>query len=812
MAKGTSSIQFTAPACKAFVLGFVGVVVGRFSSGLGATLWQAATLLTVVLVLVAGTVFMRVRLPHLVVMIPIAWLLLGATKILLDLEQEPHLPQDPGSRLIIVGMIADDPEVSARKTRFLLDAEFLSADSMVAPFRTRMIVTMLPRTGAAPAPRIGFGMTVALRGIPELPSAERNPGEFSVRSYYEANGITHLLTVRGWENVRVVHETGGSWWMRNVVLRARRWMLRTFQVTTGGEEGEFLKGLILGERGGMSTLTKEAFINAGVAHVLAVSGSNVAVVAALLFFSFGLIRIPRTPRVVLVLGGLVFYMQVTGSQPPVVRATIMAAIVLTGQLVPRRVNSWNALGASGLAILAVDARQAFDIGFQLSYGAVASLMALYPVMQKRIARMCPATGIGRIVGWVLRVCAVSLAATLGTLPLTAVTFGQVSVIGVIANILVIPATEFSVLLGAATLAGQLCAEWIGQAYGALNWYLLHWTLLVTHLAGFSSLAYIETTRFGVLDAIPYYAVLVAFFTTMPRKPQRVFLVVVAATTLELWSSPFRNGANGALLRVSVIDVGQGDAILVEYPDGPTLLIDAGPKSPTFDAGRKTVLPFLRRRGVGGLEVVVASHLHADHIGGLPSVASGMPVRRIVSLTPSALMRELNAVPSRAASIVDSVRSGELLRVSSLARTYVLYPLRGAPVGYGGGNESIVLKIQFGHIAFLLPGDAESGEERLLVEGFGEFLHAQWLKAGHHGSRTSSSAQWLDAVRPTSVVVSVGRHNTFRHPSPSVLERFADRGYRVSRTDEEGALLFETDGSALWKVRWNPGMDSSAIDP
>ncbi|MGA9119591.1 MAG: DNA internalization-related competence protein ComEC/Rec2 [Bacteroidota bacterium] len=802
--KTVSSLLDTAPACKVFLLCFIGILAGRnLSAGDQRIFCAAAICLGLVFLLLLLFEFVRPSTTLVAILTPGLCTMLGAVKIIFDLDREPRLPEKTGFSPVVIGTVADDPERTSTRTRFLLQAEQLVSDSSGKPFRTKVMVSLLPTSRDTARLELAYGMKIAVRGWPERPSAERNPGEFSLRTYFEANGITHVLTLKGTANLVILQRGGGSWWVRSVVLPARRWMLRTFERSTGGEEGEFLKGLILGERGGMSAMTKEAFVNAGVAHVLAVSGSNVAVVAAIFFLLLELLRVPRQARVLPVLAGLVFYMLVTGSQPPVERATIMAAVILIGRLIQRRVNPWNSLGVSGLVILAIDARQAFDIGFQLSYGAVLSLMALYPVMNRWITAVSAPSRSGRILCWLLRVCAVSLAATLGTLPLTAICFGRVSVIGVLANIVVIPATELSVLLGAATLGGALCSNWIAGCYGALNWLILHWTLLVARLAGFSPVAYIDTVRFGLIDAVPYYAVLIALFAPLTRKPQRIAITVLAAGAFTvLLPAEKYLGPRPALLRVSFIDVGQGDAILVEFPDNATLLIDAGPRSARFDAGEKTVLPFLRRRGVSALDVVVLTHNHADHIGGLPSVAAGMPIHRVLSLSPAALRGTLGVLYPERLFQCDSVESGQVIPVSPSARVYVLYPVPGGALGQSGGNESIVLKVAYGNISFLLTGDAETGQEQLLAGRYGEFLQALLMKAGHHGSRTSSSEEFVELVRPCFAAVSVGEHNKFRHPSPSVLRRFASQNVEVSRTDEEGAVIFETDGSSLWKYHWN----------
>ncbi len=792
----------SAPAFKVAVAIVVGVFLGRLCpEGPNAIVVCSGLLGAIVLMLA----FIRRRVPASSTTMAFgiaACLLMGTVKYLDDREKLPESGSVKRQRGILLGVVVTDPEGSGSRRNFVVRSEWFKRDSLDVPFCTDVIVTLARQRADSLEPDLQYGASVALLGLLDRPPEERNPGEMSMRDYYEALGITHGMEVRGGRDVRIVDREGGAWWMRRVIYPARRWMLMTFDKTTGGEEGEFLKGLILGERGGMSTLTKTAFVNAGVAHVLAVSGSNVAVVAGVLFLVLELLRVPRTVRLLPMLGGLLFYMLVTGSQPPVVRATIMAAVILVGKSLQRPVNAWNCIGLSAIIIAGIDARQIFDIGFQLSYGAVLSLMAIYPVMNEWIAFIPQSGRIQQGLVWLLRVCAVSLAATLGTLPLTAVCFGRVSVIGVLANIVVIPATELSVLLGAATVGAALVSEWMALAYGAVNWLLLHWTLAITRLAGFSPVAYITTVGFGPFDAVPYYVVLAALFLRSGRRLQHTAIALLFATAFIVLLRPkFAPAQPLPTLRVSVIDVGQGNAILAELPDRTTLLIDAGPRGATFDAGEKTVVPFLKRRGIASLDLLVVSHLHADHIGGLPSVVDGVNVGRILVLSPSALRATLGRLWPQCSTKCDSCLPASVLLSSSPARLYVLYPLPGVAPGALGGNESIVLKLVYGSVAFLFTGDAETTEEGLMIGRYGKFLESQVMKAGHHGSRTSSSERFLDAVQPGTVTISVGLHNKFRHPSGAVIARFNGRGIPVLRTDEEGALILETDGHSFWNTSW-----------
>jgi competence protein ComEC len=251
------------------------------------------------------------------------------------------------------------------------------------------------------------------------------------------------------------------------------------------------------------------------------------------------------------------------------------------------------------------------------------------------------------------------------------------------------------------------------------------------------------------------------------------------------------------MRCVILDVGQGDAIVLQFPGGRTILVDAGPSSPSYDVGERVIVPFLSRLGIARLDALILTHAHDDHAGGLRAVLRNFTVDRI--FVPTIGARQLFPAGDSLKSPFIVTGTGDSLSIGG-GRVYMLAP---ADTGaYRDANaESVVLKVTFGHTALLLTGDMPAAIERRLIPAYGDFLRADLLKVGHHGSPASSSPEFLAAVRPEFAGISVGRMNRHGHPSLIVLDRLERIGADVGRTDEDGALMYETYGDSLVRVSW-----------
>jgi competence protein ComEC len=653
-----------------------------------------------------------------------------------------------------------------------------------------------------------YGDAIQFSAMLEEPQETRNPGEVSYRDYLALNNVYGVMRVRGFHAITVIGRRTPDWLFDRCVFPARHFVAHAIYSASTGDEGRYLAGLLLGDRSDLSKEIQQAFANTGTIHVLAVSGSHVVVIVAAIYALFGILRIPSRPKICATIAAIFFYMLLTGAAPSVVRATLMTAVVLGGKLLQRRSSVYNCLGASAMLMFLYDPKQVFDVGFQLSFAAVFSMVFFYPRMTAWTSVIPRTTRIGRAALAAAELTAVSAAAQIGTIPFTAYYFEKVSLISLFANLFVVPLAGLNITIGFVSILFSAVSSWIGSCFTEVNIVLAHCVLGVVKASNQIPFAIVHTATFGAGDTLMYAVTAAMVFNlSRPAVFRRLFLMLFFAIDCLLIANAVSSSPR--LMRVTFFDVGQGDAALVEFPGDRSLLIDAGPRSPVYDAGEKVLAPGLRRLHVNRLSALLITHPHDDHIGGMPAVLSEIGAERvIVSSVP-----ELKAVMQKDTAFgmpgtMQQARMGGMLMVHSDARIYVLSPqpaearaTDSAGSSAALNDSSVVIRICYGRISFLFMGDAERGTERVIIDRFGDFLHSSVIKIGHHGSGTSSSDELLRAAAPEEAVISVGRFNAFRHPSPVTLRRLRQQGVTIHRTDREGAVVFETDGTQIRRSRW-----------
>ncbi|MEM6287543.1 MAG: DNA internalization-related competence protein ComEC/Rec2, partial [Bacteroidota bacterium] len=567
-----------------------------------------------------------------------------------------------------------------------------------------------------------------------------------------------------------------------------------------------LLALLLADRSEVGAETLDAFRTTGLMHLLAVSGLHVGLVG---FAVYGLLkpllgrlgvrrRTVEWARAAVTLAILGVYVVVTGASVSVVRAFVMAALLIGGRLLERRNDTLNALGAAALTLLFVRPAALFEVGFQLSFGAVAAIVTLVPLLTSTVSERIRLTATG---GFVVGSVTTSIAATLGTAPILLAHFGALPLGSLLLNLPAIPltgATLGSGILTVLTAGLPVAPDWFG-ALAAVNGQMLLWTSRVG-VDGLGWATLTGTVEAPLVLAALGLAVLALALWRRPVARVRLALASGALLCLSLWGTVVRGDAAPRLDAV-FLDVGQGDATLLGLPRGGHVLIDAGIRSPYVDEGERTILPHLDRFGIDRLDALVLTHADADHIGGAASVMRAVPVGRLITNGEAGetdLWATVMHVADSLGVVVEAVAAGDTLDLDPSVRLRVL--------GAGGADSndaSVVLLAEHGHTRWLLTGDAEAAGEAALVARYPDLLGADVVKVGHHGSRTSSTPALVEAAgAPDFAVVSVGRRNRYGLPHETPLARWRATGAQTLLTSVEGAVWLRSDGEHVERVAWH----------
>ncbi len=556
-----------------------------------------------------------------------------------------------------------------------------------------------------------------------------------------------------------------------------------------GTDAPLARALLLADRSALDPALRDRFARAGIVHMLSISGLHVAIVAAAVHLL--LLALLRRPRAAL-LGCMAVtagYVALIGAPPPAVRAGVMLAIMAATRLAQRPTSVWGALALGASAPLLHPATL-LQPGYQLSVAGMASLIAARALIRRWVAP--------RWSGWRAHVAAglvASLVASLVTAPIVAWNFGMISVVAPLTNLAAAPVIAVTQPTLFLALVCAPCAPLAAFVAGAAHPMLAALDAIASAGASVpgAALTVAPTAAVAILGALAATAAVAACIAPFPARPSIVALGALAAA---VWM-PGTAGAPG-VLELHAIDVGQGDAIALRTPRGRWILVDAGPAWRGGDAGRRAVIPYLRRRG-GELNEFILSHPHTDHVGGASTVIRALHPRAYLD-GAFAGGSDAYAASLRAARTSgvqwhrvhpgdSSVIDGVVLRI--LAPDSAWMSALEDP-----NNASIVLLVRYGAVRFLLMGDAERAEETWLLAHDADVLHADVLKVGHHGSTTSSTPEFLDVVRPRVAVVSVGAGNHYGHPNTAVMRSLAAHGAVVLRTDRVGTIVARSDGHWL----------------
>lgn len=730
---------------------------------------------------------------------------------------EPALPPEHVGRLSlpqktrIEGWLYREPEPLPHRTRLYL--QVTRHDDGAAGW--------LPATGQVlihvrfAARGWQYGDVVRLPVRLRSPRNFRAPGSFDYAGYLARRGIYTTAFLWNDEKIEKIDtrpETVCGW-----LEQARRRIGTFFDTRLNSHSATILRALIIGETSGIDKELRKTFARAGVAHVLAISGLHIGLVAGAAYGAWWWL-LGRSRRILLTftmpklaallsVPAVFLYTGLAGGRMTVCRALIMVLVYLAAVLLGRSQEVYRSLALAALIVSLVWPGAAFEVSFQLSFVAVLAILVGLDSFRawwetfsdRRMFQLRPQRG------WVFRWLAacglVSGCATLAVAPITAVHFNTIAIAGLVTNVVVLPLVGVTVVSGLAAAVLVVVHEGLagppvfiaGLAVQVVSW--------VVHAVGTWPWSAFAVVTPNLLELVLAYGIVAClFFVFQPPTPIRSALLrsvlpilcvaLLADCAYWSWQRFFRQD-----LRVTFLDVGQGDAAVVEFPGSHVMVIDGGGfASPTFDSGEAIIAPFLWSRKIGRVDTLVLSHAQLDHYGGLAFVAERFGPREFWSSGQPAKSKRfarLTRALEQAGIVTRKMCRDSPDMVISGVRIAVLHP-PCQNTGLNTNNASVVLRLSHGEVNFLLTGDIEATGEKVLLES-GQTLHSEIIKVPHHGSRSSSSPAFVAAVAPRAAIASLGLHNRFDFPADEVAQRYHKRGARLLRTDRDGTVLVISDG-------------------
>jgi len=718
----------------------------------------------------------------------------------------------------IQGMVAEEPDIRDRYCLLTFSASEIAVEGEGKDVSGSALI----RVSRYPA--YHYGDVLKTTGELETPAQSE---DFDYKTYLAHQGIYSVIYYPSVELLDRGQGIPPLQWIYSLRERLAASLARALPEP----QGSLAQAVLLGLRGNIPDSLNEAFSRTGTVHLLAISGLHMSIIIAILL-SLGTIVFgrQRSLYIWLALALTWLYTLLAGMNPPVIRAAIMGSLFIIAVYLGRQGSAIIALAFAAAVMVAIQPGLLWTVSFQLSFLAMAGLILLYPYFQVWGRR-----GVARILGdrdtlaaagnMITDVFAASLAATVAVAPLIAYNFGIVSLVGLPATFFMLPALPFIIVTSALTAFVGLVASVAAQILGWLAWLFLSY--LVFLVERFDALPHssLEVATISTWYVLGYYAVLagvIAFLNyrnqladfscrltsgmqkvaqgiPKPRlgfSPKWLVLPLLLVAIL-VWSVALTMPDDK--LHVSFLDVGQGDAILIQTPDGQDILIDGGPDPQKINLELSERLPFWDRT----IDLVVCTQPQADHVTGLVEVLQRYRVEQVLDpgvLYDSAIYQEWLRLIEYKEIEYNVARAGQEIDLGSGVEIEVLNPPESLWEGTSDDvdNNGVVLRLSWNNVSFLFTADIRAEAEFELI-GQRANLRSTVLKVSHHGSKTSTTLQFLAAVGPEVAVISVGEDNPFGHPSPEVLERLTDRlgEDTVYRTDQDGTIEFITDGETLW---------------
>ena len=737
------------------------------------------------------------------------------------------LPEDDEAFATVTGVLRSDAARTLSGVSLSIDVDAISRPGPLGPaqgaddwreprpppmraVRGGLLVTVVGALGPESIAQWRAGRRIRMPVQLHRPGRYLDPGVPDAERMLARSGTTLVGTVKSGALVEMIRD--GPWWSEwagGVRLFARRAIARSVG-RWSPQSAAIVTAIVIGDRAGLDDDVQRRLQEAGTYHVIAISGGNIAILAGLLLGAFRFAGCLGREAMLAAIAALTGYAILVGGGASVDRATLMAVVYFAARAFDQRSPPLNELWVVAAALVVTNPLAIADPAFALTFGATLGILIASPLVIRRSAQTSSLFVVLR------SMFAASVAAEAMLFPVGALVFSRVTFAGLALNFLAIPLMGVAQLAGMAVVPVALVSVRLATAVGWIAHIGAGGLVWSADLVRFAPVVTYRVAPPGWIVVVIYYISMAASWALWRRRSEvsgsaerrtERFIRRAAMTTALLgavwiltqpWALLAARG--DGLLHVTFLDVGQGDSLLLRFPKGSTMLVDAGGLggSSGFDIGDRVVAPVLRERGIRRLDYVVLTHGDPDHIGGAAAIVrefgprevwEGIPVPRFEPLAALRLDAEVAGTHWR------NVYRGDRLSVDGVDIEAAHPSLADWERQKVRNDDSIVLEVRWRDVSLWLTGDIGREVERTLT---GETPPAplRVVKVPHHGSLTSSSPEFLQAIQPQIAMFSAGRANHFGHPAPQVLQRYRDIGAAIFRTDHDGAITLDTDGHSL----------------
>jgi competence protein ComEC len=654
---------------------------------------------------------------------------------------------------------------------------------------------------------IEYGDKIIFTGEYEEPETQRNYGGFNYKEYLKTKKIYGLISTNKIEKIEKKS-------YNKILILINKFSNKITQNANEileEDEANLLTGILIGNKENLSTEIQESFRNSNLSHMLAVSGAHVSYIILGITVLLNKSKINKKISKIITIIALILFIILTGATASVTRACIMAIYVIVASLLYKKPNTFIGISISILIILLINPYNLLDVGLQLSYGGTLGIILFNKIFEGKIKLPnIKILLISKILNSLKQMLIVSISANLIIFPIIAFHYNTVSLTFFISNILAGPILGIIIILGFITIFISFVSIKISKVFSFILSMFLKLLILIANFSSNLPLSKIYVKTPSIFLIIIYYLILLIFLYSIKRKKLHRFERILIK---KVKSRKFKKSVIAIILVVVIvfqlvkiipsnlkiyfIDVGQGDSTLIVTPKNKTILIDGGgSSSDNYDVGKNTLLPYLLDRGITKVDYMFISHFDMDHCGGLLYILENLKVKNVIigkQFDNSENYKTfLNIIKSKKIK-VNMVEEGVKINIEKNLYFDVIWPSNKQAVTNNSiNNNALVFKLNYKNFTMLFTGDIEEETEKILVSKYlgTNALKASVLKVGHHGSKTSSTQEFLELVKPQIALIGVGKNNKFGHPNEDVLERLKNLNCKIYRTDEMGEVILK----------------------